>query len=102
MRRLLFVLFVLASSVLLSCSEKDKALLRDVTAPEVRILYPYDATPKVFVVSDSLDTYIVARDIDVNGQSVTPAKVELWFAPPEDTVRVRVGDAGQPISIDQV
>lgn len=102
MRRLLFVLFVLASPVLWSCSEKDKAAVRDLTVPDVRIFYPYDAAPTVFVVSDSIDTYFAARDIGLDGQPTLPTKVELWFVQPDDTVRVRIGEVSQPISAEQV
>jgi formylglycine-generating enzyme required for sulfatase activity len=102
MRRLLFVLFVVfASPFLWNCSENDTPALVDHSQPEVRIAYPYDSSPSTFVVMDSINVYLVARDIGANGQPATPAKVELWFSSPRIANRVRIGTAN-PVSIDAV
>lgn len=106
MRRLFFVLFVLASPLLWSCSENDTPAVVDQSEPEVRICYPYDSEPTTFVVNDSINVYFAAHDLGPNGRQAEPAKVELWFSRPgtlsDTTDRVLIGMAGRPISIDQV
>jgi hypothetical protein len=52
MRRLVFILFVLASPFLWTCSEKDTPAVVDRSDPEVRIFYPVDSEPATFVVHE--------------------------------------------------
>ena len=102
MRRLLFVLFALASPFLWNCSESDTPAVADRSEPEVRICYPYDKEPTTFVVKDSINVYFAAHDLGPRDVPTIPTKVELWFSQPGTASRVFIGTAGQPISIDQV
>ncbi len=102
MRRLVFVLFALASPFLWTCSENDTPAVQDLSEPEVRIFFPYDTEPATFVVSDSIDVYYAARDLSRNGQPISVQKVELWFARPGSSDRVLIATPSRAIDIDQV
>lgn len=102
MRRLLFVLFALASPFLWNCSENDTPAVADRSEPEVLICYPYDREPTTFVVKDSINVYFAAHDLGPRDVPAEPTKVELWFSHPGTSSRVFIGTAGQAISLDQV
>ncbi len=103
MRRLVTVIVLAVSPLFWACSEEDvtpPAL--DRTAPEVRILYPFDAGPNAFAVYDSVDVYLVAHDVGVDGREGAVARVEVWFTHSRTPEPVQVGTMTEPIPIEQV
>lgn len=94
MTRFLFLGLVLVLVGFVSgCSEDGAGPVGDQAVPEVVIYYPPDTAPLNWVVSDSIDVYVGARDLGAGGGAGSIAKVELLFSKPGQADRVTVGDA---------
>ncbi len=86
-------LVLLLAGFVSSCSEEGAAPVGDQAVPEVVIHYPPDTAPLNWVVSDSIDVYVAARDLGAEGAAGEVAKVDLLFSKPGQTERVTIGEA---------
>ena len=98
MRHALYTIAIAVSCAVLfgSCSEDQKPITVDESAPSVRIAYPPTQIDRNVTVSDSTDVYLVARDdrgIDY---------VELFFRRPDEAEPRSVAVVRAPISASEV
>lgn len=97
MKRSLIAYVVLCLILSVGCSDEGVAPVPEVPAPSVRILYPADLSPQVWVVSDSIDVYIGAVSDEAHNPEAQIEHVSVWFRHPASVQNRFVGSVGQPI-----
>jgi hypothetical protein len=78
------------------CSE-EPARPTDPVPPEARILYPFSRAPRLYLVADSIDVYVGARDLGAGGAPGTISEVAFYFIQPDAGEPTRIGVVSTPI-----
>ncbi len=102
MKRLLIAYVTLILALSVGCSDEGVAPAPDVVAPEVRILYPVDLSPRVWIVSDSIDVYVGASEGGGDDPAGQIDEVSLWFRHPSSVDSRFIGSIGHPIDPEDV
>jgi len=102
MTRLLWCLFVLSCAALVwGCSEDAKAPQVDLSPPDVRVYTSVFDTlitdPSSYLVQDSVDTYVGARDLGVGGAAGTVEKLQFYFMEPLEETPTLIGETDTPV-----